>query len=136
VVERPANPDVILAKSPVLFWAIITIGSRKYSQEPELFGQLSTRILDLVFQSLKNRQAPVQTVQALVILCAWPLPCDHLSQDTLHTLAGACMQLALHIGLHVAGVGQDFVRERIQFHAVEQAARARLWRYCLIVCHR
>lgn len=54
-------------------------------------------------------------------------------QDRIHTLAGSAMQLALQIGLHVSGVGQDFARVRVQPHAVEQKDRAVLWQYCCIV---
>ncbi len=136
VVDRLTAADAIFEKSPFLFWTIVTIGSRKYSQDPTLFSQLCHRIVDLAFSSLKLRQSPIQIVQALVLLCAWPLPVEHLYQDKVHTLAGSCMQLALQIGLHVAGVGQDFARERVQAHAAAQAVRALLWRYCVIVCQR
>ena len=136
IVDRPATSDFIFDKSFFLFWTIVTIGSRKYSQDPTIFSQLSHKIIDLAFQNLKSRQSPIQIVQALVLLCAWPVPAKHLYLDKIHTLAGACTQLALQIGLHVAGVGQDFARERVQAHVTEQASRARIWRYCVIVCQR
>ncbi len=136
MIDRLATPDTIFEKSPLLFWTIVTVGSRKYTQDPTVFSQLRQRIFKLAFEGLKLRQSPIQIVQALVLLCAWPLPVDHLYQDKVHVLAGPCMQLALQIGLHVAGVGQDFARERVQAHAMEQAFRALLWRYCVIVCQR
>ena len=136
IVEQPMLLDATFEKSPLLFWTIVTLGSRKYSQDPTVFHQLSHRMINLVFQSLKSRQSPIQTVQALVLLCAWPLPVKHLLNDKIHTLAGACMQLALQIGLHVSGVGQDFARERVQAQVSEQNYRALLWRYCTIVCQR
>ncbi|KAJ9606353.1 hypothetical protein H2200_009314 [Cladophialophora chaetospira] len=68
VVDRPATPDAIFEKSPLLFWTVVTIGSRKYNQDPTVCSQLCHRIADLAFQSLKSRQTPIQIVQALVLL--------------------------------------------------------------------
>lgn len=114
----------------------LSTGSRKYFQDPTVFHGLSRRIISLAFQSIKARQSLIHVVQDLILLRAWPVPVRHLFQDKIHTISGACIQLALQIGLHVAGVGQDFVRELVQAQAHEQAYRAILWRYCLIVCQR
>lgn len=89
-----------------------------------------------MFQTLQAHQSPLQTVQGLLLLCLWPLPVKHLLKDMVHTTSGIAMQLALHIGLHVAGIGQDFARIPLQSHAAEQAYRAELWRHCIITCQR
>lgn len=57
-------------------------------------------------------------------------------QESVHTLAGPAMHLALQIGLHVDRAAPDFSRDNVQMCAVEQADRAILWRYCLLVCQR
>lgn len=112
------------------------IGSSRYSDDPTVFNQLSHRVVNIAFQSGSQCQSPIQIVQALVILCAWPPAVDHMFQDKVHKLAGLCMALALQIGLHVVGVGQDFARDQVQAHATEQDNRAVLWRCCVIVCQR
>jgi transcriptional regulatory protein LEU3 len=51
-------------------------------------------------------------------------------------LAGAMLQLAMSIGLHVYGVGQDFSRTKLQFDQWQQVQRARLWALCLTVSQK
>lgn len=112
------------------------IGSSRYSDDPTVYNQLSHRVVNIAFQSASQSQSPIQIVQALVVLCAWPPAVDHMFQDKVHKLAGLCMALALQIGLHVVGVGQDFARDQVQAHATEKDNRAVLWRCCVIVCQR
>jgi transcriptional regulatory protein LEU3 len=136
IIDASSSPNAIFEQCPLLFWTLITVGSRTYSDDPTIFNLLSQRLLGLTFQSLRQCQTPIQIIQALLLLCSWPLPIQHLFKDKTHTLAGAAMQLALQIGLHVSGVGQDFARVRVQAHPTEQANRAILWQYCFIVCQR
>ena len=51
-------------------------------------------------------------------------------------LAGALLQHALSIGLHVKGVGQDFSRTKVQEDRAQVDYRTRLWYICITVCKR
>lgn len=42
-------------------------------------------------------------------------------------LAGALLQHALTIGLHVYGIGQDFSRKKLKVDRMQIQHRARLW---------
>lgn len=136
ILEPSSSPNSFYDKCPFLFWAIVTIGSRRYVRDPSVFPQLSRRVLKLGFESVAARRSPIQLIQALLLLSAWPLPVKYRAQDSMPTLTGLALQLALQIGLHVTGVGQDFAREQVQYLSTEQTNRATLWRYCTIVCQR
>lgn len=51
-------------------------------------------------------------------------------------LAGALLNHALSIGLHIHGVGQDFSRTKIAVDRAQIEYRRRLWFVCVTVCQR
>jgi hypothetical protein len=59
-----------------------------------------------------------------------------MSKDITNILSGAALHLALQIGLHVLGVGQDFERNKVDADETEKIFRARLWLQCLKTCQR
>lgn len=134
VVDASQPPNAIFENCSFLFWAIVTIGSRRYTQDPTVFNRLASKIVTLAFQSLWPRQSPVHIVQGLIILCAWPIPVIHLYNETIHTLAGTALQLALQIGLHIDRGGPDFARNQQQIQTSKQVNRALIWHYCQIIC--
>jgi transcriptional regulatory protein LEU3 len=78
----------------------------------------------------------LSTIQALVILCTWQMPIDTLQKDITPHLAGAMIQLATFVGLHVYGSVQDFSRVPLKYDNQQRNFRARLWSICLYTCQR
>ena len=136
LLDPALRPNACYAQSPFLFWTIIVIGCRRYPEDPTMLERLAPRITDLAFSSLSSRAAPIQTIQGLLLLCTWPVPINSMSKDVTHVLSGAAMHLAMQIGLHVSGIGQDFAADRLGPDPEEKAYRARLWLLCYIVCQR
>jgi len=85
---------------------------------------------------LSSRNAPIQKIQGLLILCSWPVPINTMSKDITNILSGAALHLAMQIGLHILGVGQDFERTKLNPDENEKTFRARLWLQCLKACQR
>ena len=102
--------------------------------------RLATRVIDLAFVSLTSRSQPIQIVQALLLLCSWPVPVETKGKDISHILGGAAMQLAMQNGLHIFSDGQEFSRTMLRSGSNDKAhdvtVRARLWACCVIVCQR
>lgn len=71
--------------------------------------------MDLAKSAMFFTDKVPSTVQALVVLCAWQMPIGTLQKDTTPTLAGAMIDLAANIGLHVYGTAQDFLRVPLQY---------------------
>jgi transcriptional regulatory protein LEU3 len=86
--------------------------------------------------SLADRAASLHTIQGLLILCVWPVPVNTMHRDLSVILSGAALRLALQIGLHVVGTGQDFARTRLESGDEVKAFRAKLWLHCLMISHR
>ncbi|KAK5093661.1 hypothetical protein LTR70_009851 [Exophiala xenobiotica] len=132
--ERP--PDEYYAKSPLLFWTILLVGSRHYSAEPHLFASLVRQVQTLTWSTLAEVPQNYHHVKALVLLCAWPLPCSSTSTDPTFMLAGMMMQVALQIGLHRPDHAQDFSKFRIELRQAELQDRVVTWCVCNMVAQR
>ncbi|KAK7757120.1 hypothetical protein SLS62_000667 [Diatrype stigma] len=128
-------PDGYYDLCPFLFWAIVYIGSRKYSQDPTLLHRLSSCINTKALLALESRAAPIQTIQGLLLLCLWPVPINTAQKDLSSVLSGAAMALAMQIGLHVAGVGQEFARAKLVSTRSQKLFRAQLWMHCIMICN-
>jgi transcriptional regulatory protein LEU3 len=136
VFSSSIEPNTCYSHSPLLFWTIVAIGSRKYPKDPTLLSLLAPRVIELAQVAIFSRESTLETIQAFLLLCIWPMPVDTMHKDISPILSGAMLQLATSIGLHVQGVGQDFSRTTVHSDPIEAVSRAKLWVSCLIACQR
>lgn len=129
-------PNHCYARSELLFWTIVGIGSRKYSKNPTLITLLAPKVLEQVQSTLFSRDNVIYTIQACILLCIDPMPFEVSSHDITHVLTGASMNMALNMGLHTLGTGQDFSREHLPFDQKLVEYRAKLWITCVVTCQR
>ncbi|OQV02769.1 Fungal specific transcription factor domain-containing protein [Cladophialophora immunda] len=129
-------PNECHQQSPLLFWTIVAVGSRKYADNPTLIILLGPKVSKLAKLALFAQEPVLLTIQAFLLLCSWPMPFEALSNDITPVLAGAVLQLATTIGLHVSGVGQEFARTRVNQDPTYRIARGKLWTLCVIVSQR
>lgn len=148
-------PNQRYQQSAALFWAMIYTGARRYTRDPTIYERLSKSITNLVFSSLSHTANTVPILQALLILCTWPVPVDTLYRDHSHALAGAGMHMAIQNGLHVFCHEEDFAKQPSKrqsysspsstqqpsypsrkYQDPELRFRACLWIHCLITFQR
>lgn len=134
--DSERSPDEYYAKSALLFWTIILVGSRHYTIEPLLFGALARQVQALIWSTMADVPQNHHVVKALVLLCAWPLPCSSTSTDSTFILAGMMMQIALQIGLHRPDHAQDFSKFRIELRKADLQDRVVVWSVCNMVAQR
>lgn len=133
ILETSLSPNEYYDISPFLFWSIVVTGSRRYFDDPSILDKVSQLITPLAFSSMALRSTPIPIIQGLLILCTWRLPTSSMFKDMTHVLCGAAIHLATQIGLHVAGVGQDFARMPLKQDQDQKIRRAKLWLQCMIV---
>lgn len=136
VVEPHLRPNDCHAQSPLLFWTILTVGSRRYTKDPTLIVLLGPKLIDLAKQAILSHDDILVTIQAFLCICSWPVPFPTLGKDITPMLAGVTLQMALMIGLHVRGVGQDFSRTKLRSDRWQRDFRTRLWALCITVIQR
>ncbi|KEF61032.1 uncharacterized protein A1O9_02596 [Exophiala aquamarina CBS 119918] len=136
VVDANLRPHECYNESTLLFWTIISIGSRRYAKDPTLVILLAPKVKELVGKAILSTDGSLCTIQAFLLLCAWPLPFDSLSRDYTPTVAGAVLSIAMTNGLHVLGVGQDFSRTKLPDDSRRTQLRTKLWSICIATCQR
>ena len=134
IFESRQTPNDCYSLSILLFWTIITIGSRKYTDDPTVLSLLAPRLLEMVRNAVFSRDLP--TIQAFLLLCVWPMPVDTLDNDISPVLIGVVLQLAMTLGLHLHGDGQDFSRTTLSPDSSEEILRSKLWMSALIIIQR
>ena len=134
IFQSSLTPNDCHSQSPLLFWTIVAIGSRKYPDDPTVLSLLAPRLLKLVREAVFSRDLP--TIQAFLLLCVWPIPVDTLDNDISPVLIGVILQLALNVGLHLHGDGQDFSRITLNPDSHEEIFRSKLWMSCVITVQR
>ena len=122
-------------RSPFLFWSIVCTGARRFANS-DFFRESVSKVRSLTGSSLLQIQDPIPTIQAILILCMWPLPVDTMWKDPSHALAGAAYQLAVQNGLHIYRNEQDFRRIQIQEDHPSRVFRLHLWLHCVIIFQR
>ncbi|KAJ4404648.1 hypothetical protein N0V91_005798 [Didymella pomorum] len=136
ILDASLGPNDYYNLSPFLFWTIIVIGSRRYADDPNVLDKSSQLITPLAFSSMALRSSPMPVIQGLLLLCTWRLPTNSMYKDMTHLMCGSAVHLATQIGLHIAGVGQDFARMPVKKDQEQKVFRARLWLCCVIVSIR
>ncbi|KAJ3544455.1 hypothetical protein NM208_g3047 [Fusarium decemcellulare] len=130
-ISRPAHEYYHL--SELLFWAIISVASRRMSSHPTLLPRLARSVTDLMWKMLRSVSYSVTTVQALVLLCTWPFPTSSSTADPTFMLVGTMLQIGTQMGLHRALDAQDFTKVPTRLGASEYAEWVRTWEACNIV---
>lgn len=148
------TPNQRYEDSPLLFWSMVCTGARRYMRNPIVYQRLSERMNELVFSSLSCNTGMTSVLQALLIICSWPMPRRTPYGDPSQALAGAGMYMAIQNGLHISCREEDFAIQPTKrpqssmrrcknqkYHSMrpldsEASFRARLWVNCLIVFQR
>lgn len=140
----PLNPLIDLHLDPnechqqcsLLFWTVVAIGSRRYTENPTLIVLLAPKVFSLAKSAIFTLEPLLLTLQALIYLCSWPMPFETISNDLTPTLAGVTLQVATIRGLHVKGVGQEFARKKLNPFPNAVEMRERLWTACSLISAR
>lgn len=127
------TPDQYFDQSPLLFWTIIAVASRRYTADPGLLSSLSTPLTTLLWRTVADIPNNYFVVKALCLLCAWPFPTSTTSMDPTHILVGLMMKTATGIGLHRPNHTQDFSRVSVELNREQVHDRVTTWAVCNIV---
>lgn len=130
------DPDRCYDVSPMLFWAIVMVGSRRYLKNPTLLSSVSPRVRDLALTTLGTGQPSLPDIKGTLLILAWPGPVDSKSVETSFRLTGLLIHSAVQIGLHMPSASQDFSRVPIKLTDRDVKKRYQIWAYCVLIYHR
>ncbi|KAM7206712.1 regulatory protein LEU3 [Rhypophila sp. PSN 637] len=127
------TPDQYYQQNPLLYWAIISVACRRYSQDPTFLTKLSGPLTRLLWSTVGEVPQSYYAVKALCLLCTWPLPTSTSSSDPTHILGGVMMKTATGIGLHRPNHINDFSRFPVELNKDGLHDRIKTWAVCNIV---
>jgi transcriptional regulatory protein LEU3 len=133
--DPDTTPSQYFSSAPLLFWAIISVASRRYEAIPDLLNQLAQHVCTLVWRTLQAAPFSVHVVQALTLLCTWPFPSDNSTSDLRYMWTGMMIQIGIHIGLHRQPDPLE-MNDIEQLTQIGLAERVRTWAASNIVAQR
>ena len=132
----PRPPDQYFNQSPLLFWAIISVASRRDEQDITLLRMLAQPVTKIAWDEVATRRNPVPTIQALLLLCTWPFPAMSLLSENSPTWGDVAMSMAIQRGLHCPARSGEFSRSRDPLPSALQLEMSRTWAACYITAQR
>lgn len=122
-----ATPD-ICDSTPFMFWTIIVVTCRYHPKHYALFHLLHPHYRPLLGKALASSPASLYTIQTLLILCYWPLPCQKQPHDPSWHICGVAINAALSLGLHTSNN-----RRALKLTQEHREARTKTWLACLYI---
>jgi hypothetical protein len=86
--------------SQLLFWTILLVSSQWHPSLSYLYGSLAAPHEDLFFPVLHSAILSIETLQAILMLCCWPVPKIREILDPSWNYSGLAMNAGMQMGLH------------------------------------
>ena len=132
ILDPKISPDEHFTRSPLLFWAVVSVASRRFEEDPTLLEMLSRSVIELVWASLSVLPHTRFIVQAIVLLCMWPFPTSSMWTDSSFMFISVAKSAALQMGLHRPENIQDFSRTKYRLSPDGVQEATRIWSACFI----
>jgi transcriptional regulatory protein LEU3 len=136
ILDPSIAPNRFHQHAPLLFWVIISIGSRKYTRHPTLTQTLALPVTQLALQSILVQSKPMERMKGLILLLNWPFPSSAFYRDPSFLLGGTLLHMAMQFGLHAPTFSQDFSKTYIKLPEQDPVRRAEIWVYVVITYQR
>lgn len=103
------DPDECYDASPILFWVILYITCRRYTKDRIFFKALVDHIEKDIWKAVSAAVTTLETVHAVLFLCAWPLPNLRLLIDPSTNLISLITSGAMLLGVQTGrGSSKEF----------------------------
>lgn len=104
--------------SPILFWTILIISSRWHSDLSHIYDMILEDYRNLLAHTLLNAIEAIETIQAILLLCFWPLSVERQPDDPSWYYCGMITNAAMKMDIHQItgfdGTKSDFTEKQIR----------------------
>jgi transcriptional regulatory protein LEU3 len=136
-VLRKKIPNECYDASPILFWTVIYVATRRYAREETLAASLNELLNRDVWTVISAPAHDLETIHTLLMLCAWPFPSIRFVTDPSSTFISIALNSCLLLGLHT-GRGSHpryCIGGRLNMHFTDQEASV-TWMFCCILAQK
>ncbi|KAF2030721.1 hypothetical protein EK21DRAFT_64788 [Setomelanomma holmii] len=125
-------PNRFYQRATFLFWVIVSIGSRRYTEQPTLNQSLAQPVTQLALQSITTRNNPIERIKGLILLLHWPFPSSAFYRDPSFLLAGFLLHMAMQCGLNAPTFSEEFTKSYTKTTEQEHLRRAEIWAHVVV----
>ena len=136
ILDPSVSPDMVYTRSPLLFWAVISVAARRYEEDRTLLTTLHPSVMKLLWKCISAQPHSRFTVQAMLLVSIWSFPTDSLSTDNSFMLISMAKTASIQLGLHRPEAVQDFSRVRTHLGPEEFQEMVKTWAGCYIAAQR
>ncbi|KAF2457086.1 hypothetical protein BDY21DRAFT_33914 [Lineolata rhizophorae] len=101
IIDPSMTVGSLQRSNPFLFWTIVVITIQR---SPQMYTEHWPKLLEpyqtFLGKAVISSPITLLTLQAILYICAWPLPVEHQPRDPSWNLSGVAINAALHMGLH------------------------------------
>ena len=116
----------------LLLWTVLAIASRSLDDQPALFSALVDPVRKMAADIYNPQSRSLRTMQALLLLCAWPAPFQQTINDPSPMYGSLALNIGHQLGLHRPLHKADFDERAVGF-AASTAVECKTWFGCFIV---
>ncbi|XBW37856.1 hypothetical protein QEN19_003432 [Hanseniaspora menglaensis] len=124
IMKPSENVTELYQQSPILFWTIMLTSSLS-SPTPTLYIELSKLIkIKIIQKCWLDTPRSAHIIQALLILCCWPLPSQKIMDDSTYRFLGFAKNLSMQLGLHRGAFMWEFSRTQTMLSKTEDTLKS------------
>jgi hypothetical protein len=116
----------------LLLWTVLAIASRSMDDQPALFPALVDPVRKRAADIYNPQSRSLRTMQALLLLCAWPFPFQQTINDPSPMYGSLALNIGYQLGLHRPLHKADFDESATGFTA-STVVECKTWFGCFIV---
>lgn len=127
----PEFDDFILEydQNKLLLWTLLAITTKSQS---ETYSSLVDPVRKLAADLYEPKSRSLKTMQALLLLCAWPFPFQRTQNDPSPMYCSLATNIGYQLGLHRPWCKGDF-EENTRGFVTATTVEAKTWYGCFIV---
>ncbi|RFU35060.1 hypothetical protein B7463_g1298, partial [Scytalidium lignicola] len=115
---------------PLLLWTVLVTALRGKFEHRELYLTIAEAVRNMAYDTIRPEYASFHSMQALLLLCHWPLPFQR-NNDPSHSFIALATNIGLRMGLHRPRYAVEFVNESSTDGEME-VLRRKTWVVCFI----
>ena len=83
------------SKSPLIYWCILTVGSRQYAEDTTLLASLTARVMEMAMGSMLTVSLEVEVAEQISLLLTYLFPSTPKCGENIFVMCGTLGDIGL-----------------------------------------
>jgi hypothetical protein len=99
MMDTKTSPQALQEASPLLFWTVVFTAGRHHTEYVAKANKLTVSYTNMLGQRILRTPLSLHTIQAMLIICLWPLPVISQPEDPSLLYSTMAIQASYFLGL-------------------------------------